>query len=278
MSSASISISDAFDGGNIEHVKTDDANSKVLLRVKPDPFSELEKVNHLQYFSFRARVPAASSVEYVIENAGKCSYSSAWSGYTVFYSNDRKKWRRLVDTAYDKEEGHLKWSFEHEGSGSIHFCYFPPFSYERHLDLIAKCEASLVPTCSVRSLGQTLDGREMECVTVGTGSRTAWVIHRQHPGENMAEFFAEGLLTRLLGLDSDGSVDGLVKKALELYTFHIVPNMNPGMSFWCAGLILSNRVDFMFRIRANDKCLGYYICFIFRRCPSWASSNQCMWC
>mmetsp|Transcript_24876 Transcript_24876/g.38470 ORF Transcript_24876/g.38470 Transcript_24876/m.38470 type:complete len:100 (-) Transcript_24876:898-1197(-) len=79
MSASSIAISDAFDGGNIEHVSTDDSNSnsKVLLRIKPDPFTELEKINHLQYFSFRARVPATSSVEYVIENAGKCSYPSA---------------------------------------------------------------------------------------------------------------------------------------------------------------------------------------------------------
>lgn len=43
----------------------------------------------------------------------------------------------------------------------------------------------------------------------------------------MAEFFAEGLLTRLLGLDTDGDVDGLVRQLLTKYTFHIVPNMNP---------------------------------------------------
>jgi len=60
--------------------------------------------------------------------------------------------------------------------GPVHFCYFPPFSHERYLDLIAKCEASLVPTCLVSSLGKTLDGREMECVTVGSGPRIAWVI------------------------------------------------------------------------------------------------------
>ena len=48
-------------------------------------------------------------------------------------------------------------------------------------------------------------GREIECVTFGSGPRTCWVIHRQHPGESMASFFAEGLLGRLLGLDD---VDG----------------------------------------------------------------------
>ena len=37
--------------------------------------------------------------------------------------------------------------------------------------------------------------------------------------------FQEGLLTRLLGLD--GKWDGVAAKAKELFTFHIVPNVNP---------------------------------------------------
>ena len=41
----------------------------------------------------------------------------------------------------------------------------------------------------------------------------------------MAEFYAEGLLTRLLGLDDNW--DRLAQKAKELYTFKIVPNANP---------------------------------------------------
>lgn len=40
---------------------------------------------------------------------------------------------------------------------------------------------------------------EMECVKVGTGEKTCWIAHGQHPGENMAEYFAEGFLSRLLG-------------------------------------------------------------------------------
>jgi murein tripeptide amidase MpaA len=79
--------------------------------------------------------------------------------------------------------------------------------------------------CKVHSLGQTLAGREIDCLTIGTGPRTCWIIHRQHPGESMASFYAEGLLTRLLGLDDDW--DGVAKKAKELYTFKIVPNVNP---------------------------------------------------
>jgi murein tripeptide amidase MpaA len=70
-----------------------------------------------------------------------------------------------------------------------------------------------------------LSGREIDCLTIGTGPKTCWIIHRQHPGESMAEFYAEGLLTRLLGLDDNW--DRLAEKAKELYTFKIVPNVNP---------------------------------------------------
>ncbi|KAL7524958.1 hypothetical protein ACHAXR_000794, partial [Thalassiosira sp. AJA248-18] len=65
---------------------------------------------------------------------------------------------------------------------------------------------------------------EIDCVTVGTGPRTCYIIHRQHPGESMAEYYAEGLLNRLLGLDDKW--DKVAEKAREMYTFNIVPNMN----------------------------------------------------
>lgn len=231
-----ISVSDAFDGGNIEHVDTvvdDSATGEedtivVNLRIKPDPYTELEETNHFQYFSFRSTaftpLPTTSgdnnaTVTYRIVNAGDASYAVAWKGYTTFYSTDRVTWRRVLNTDY--VDGQLTWTFPHVDGQSVHFCYFPPYSYERHLDLISRCANS--KAARVRSLGQSLDGRDMECVTVGTGPKTVWVIHRQHPGESMAEFYAEGLLERLLGDD----VDGLTARALRLFTFHIVPNMCP---------------------------------------------------
>lgn len=51
----------------------------------------------------------------------------------------------------------------------------------RSLDLVARCAAA--PGARVSSLGLTLDGRELECITVGQGPLHCWVIHRQHPGE-----------------------------------------------------------------------------------------------
>lgn len=227
---SSISISDSFDGGNIEHLDTK-KEVTVCLNIKPDPYTELEKVAHSQHFYFRSTVngDVPLSVKYVIQNAGQASYANAWHDYTTCFSkhpSDPNSWRRQLDTTYE-DGGQLSWTFEHESGESVYFCYFPPYSYERHLQLIAKCSSQQHATCQVNSLGQTLDGRELECITVGTGFRVCWIIHRQHPGENMAEYYAEGLLERLLGLETSGSVDGTTSRVLDMYTFHIVPSMNP---------------------------------------------------
>ena len=180
----SVSISDAFDGGNIEHVKNEE--DVVYLKIKEDPYTELEQTNHMQYFSFRSRVNAEKDqrLTYVIQNAGDCSFPSGWPEYKVFYSTNRSTWRRVLNTTYDAEQGHLRWSFHHSKvplRGSVHFCYYPPYSYDRHLDLIAKCQSA--DGAIVKSIGKTLDGRELECITCGNGPMKAWIIHRQHPGK-----------------------------------------------------------------------------------------------
>lgn len=237
-SSSSISISDAYDGGNGEFVSAEkkDGEMVVNVRIRPDPFTELEGTNHFQYFSFRATPTTVVddpttplTVRYVLENAGDASYAPAWDGSTVFYAasadpSDETEWKRKVDTTYDKETGRLEWTHVHDDDGAAYFAYFPPYSYGRHLGLVQRCAESR--DGKVRSLGQTIDGREIDCVTVGNGPRVCWIIHRQHPGESMAEFYAEGLLERLLGLNGDED-DDVVRRAKELYTFNIVPSMNP---------------------------------------------------
>lgn len=148
---------------------------------------------------------------------------------------DPEAWSRTTDSSYDN--GRLTWTHVHEldeEPSTAYFAYFPPFSYERHLGLVARCASS--KGASVKSLGKTISGREIDCITVGTGPRTCWIIHRQHPGESMAEFYAEGLLNRLLGLD--GKWDKVAEKAREMLTFHIVPNINPDGS--SAGYLRTN--------------------------------------
>jgi len=238
--SPNISISDAFDGGNGELLETKvdkDGKITVLVKIRQDPYTELEKTNHFQYYSFRSAVRSINNepmtVKYVLANAGEASYAVAWKDYTTFVSttpSDPLSWTRKLDTTYDSTTGQLSWTHTHDRNEvSVYFAYFPPYSYERHLNLIAKVSEATTKVpfpLSVKSIGQTLDGREMECIKIGSGKSVCWIIHRQHPGETMASYYAEGLLDRLLGLSTNGSVDGLVRDLVdEKYTFYIIPCM-----------------------------------------------------
>jgi murein tripeptide amidase MpaA len=245
-----ISISDAFDGGNIMLMGQTMVNGVITVKldIKPDVYTHLERIAHMQYFCFRVSINnndfeddsfSSVDVQYVIENAAQASYPIAWQGTTVFYSNDLEEgrdWKRNLGTTY--VDGKLKWTHSHErNEGSTYFSYFPPFSYSRHVQLISNCASAIrtskimTTTARVETLGQTLQGREIDYITCGTGDLVCWIIHRQHPGEAMAEYFAEGLLHRLLGMDKNAIASGrntnqvTVQKVLEMYTFHIVPCM-----------------------------------------------------
>ena len=120
----------------------------------------------MQYFSFRSTISGldgSQRVKYTLENAEAVSYPEAWPGSTVMFSSnvvDPDSWKRNQDTFY--MEGKLSWVHEHSKNGSVFFSYFPPYSYSRHLNLVSKC----ADYANVESLGQTLDGREIECVMV----------------------------------------------------------------------------------------------------------------
>ena len=241
-----------------------------------DVYTELEKIAHMQYFSFRVFVSGLHSnskinnndvggeedgekgeeieddsikveddsiklltVQYVVANAHAVSYPEAWPGTTICYCNgslepcDDDLWKRNLTTKY--VDGKLTWTQVHTVNGSTFFSYWPPYTYNRHLKLIADCSTQISTrgsACSdynpiVESLGQSLEGREVECLSIGNGKLVAWIQHRQHPGETMAEFFAEGFLHRLFGVGVDGELDDATKRVLDQYRLYIVPCMCP---------------------------------------------------
>jgi murein tripeptide amidase MpaA len=184
--SMTLSVTSAFDGGNIAFsgiVTGANGETEVQLNIKDDEYTEFEKKSHKQWFYFRASgfvVEATAgdsdSVLFTILNAGQCSFPKAFNDYNVCASYDRKDWFR-TPTTFNEETGKLQWSFK-SASSMVYFAYFEPYSHERHLDLIAACNAQASSTApdvwlnkdgvNVRSLGNTLDGRSMDLVTIGT--------------------------------------------------------------------------------------------------------------
>jgi murein tripeptide amidase MpaA len=208
-----LKISAQFDSGAID-VLAADRPDDVRLAVRADSHAEFR-----QWFHFRVQGAAGVPLTLAFTNAAACTYPRGWNDYRAVASYDRASWFR-VPTTYDGTELVVAHT---PARDSVYYAYFEPYSWERHLDLLGRMDAS--PRARVTDLGSSVEGRDINVVTVGeagAGKRPVWVIARQHPGETMAEWFVEGLLERLV----DGA-DPTARVLLERAVFHVVPNMNP---------------------------------------------------
>ena len=206
-------ISSNFDAGAISVIdSTDSQNIRLALRGD-------NAASFSQWFYFRLQGAAYQPCRIRIENAGQSSYPEGWEDYQATASYDRSNWFR-VPTHY--EDGVL--TIEHTPlAGSVYYAYFEPYSHEQHLNLLGDAQGSGL--CQIDDIGSTAQGRDINLLTIGHQAASdlkIWIIARQHPGESMAEWFAEGLLSRLLDHQ-----DPTARALLDCATFYIVPNMNP---------------------------------------------------
>ncbi len=214
-----IHVSCAFDGGAIEvaAMEEGDARVRMALRIRRDSHADFR-----QWFHFRVSGVADRALEIRLVNAGDCTYPAGWDGYRAAASFDRACWFR-VPTEYRDGVLTIRWMPEHD---TVEFAYFEPYSWDRHLGLVARMQRS--PRVRVERLGATPDGRDFDTLHLrstdaGSGTRRQlWLIARQHPGETMAEWFVEGFLERLVD-DSDP----VARALLAIADVHVVPNMNP---------------------------------------------------
>ncbi len=209
----SLSISSTFDSGNIRVIDASDP-ANVRLEIVKDHQSDF-----YQWFHFRVTGEKGQKLRLVIENAGSAAYPKGWENYRAVVSQDTMEWRR-VPTSYNGQ--HL--TIETElAENSLYVAYFAPYSSERHQMLIAGAQNYEFSNVSV--LGQTLDGRDLDLITLGEpgeGKRKIWITARQHPGETMAEWWMEGFLERMLD-----PISAISRDLLARAVFYIVPNMNP---------------------------------------------------
>ncbi|ARS28810.1 peptidase M14, carboxypeptidase A [Sphingomonas sp. KC8] len=205
-----IGISAAFDSGNI--IVVDRTGDSFDLEIAKDHHSDF-----YQWFHFRLTGAAGRDVTLRILNAAGSAYPGGWQNYHARVSEDRRTWRQAADTSY--ADGVLTIRYR-PATNNAWFAYFAPYSMERHHDLVARIAAR--PGVTYASLGRTLDGQELDCLTIAGGKKQVWLYARQHPGESMAEWWMEGALERLT--DPQDSVARALRCAA---TFHIVPNMNP---------------------------------------------------
>lgn len=211
----SIQINSAFDSGNIE-IHTIDG-TKAELSIRKDKDSEF-----FQWFHFRVSCEIGDELELQITGLKDSAYPQGWPNYKACVSEDRDYWGR-AESDYDENAGTLSITYI-ASSNIVWFAYFAPYSIDRHHDLISAVAAVEGVTC--RTLGYSLEGLPIDCLTMGHGEKQVWLYARQHPGESMAEWWAEGALEMLTD-----SADPHARLLLNKCTLHIVPNMNPDGSF-----------------------------------------------
>ena len=208
-----LTITQTFDAGNIEVINADSADN-IQLNIRPDSNSDF-----YQWFYYRVSNVQDTELTMSICNASGAAYVGGWTGYEALASYDQEDWFR-VDTDYVDGQLVIKHTPQND---SVYYAYFAPYTLERHQQLVAQLQCD--PSCSLKVLGQTLQGRDLDLLQIGDDDghkKRVWLIARQHPGESMAEWFAEGFLLRLLDED-----DALAETLLSDCVFYVVPNMNP---------------------------------------------------
>ena len=212
-----LKISTLFDGGSIEVVSVKNPQN-IQVRLRQDNAADFR-----QWFYFRLQGAAYLPCVIDFGDVSDTAYPAGWEDYQAVASYDRKNWFR-VPTSF--ENNCLK--IHHTPlANSVYYAYFEPYSYEQHLNLLGEVQSSGL--CQIEDLGQTIDGRDLNLLTIGNQMQSdikIWLIARQHPGETMAEWLAEGFLMRLLDFQ-----DSLSRSLLDMATVFVVPNMNPDGSY-----------------------------------------------
>ena len=213
---APIKISSNFDCGNIEVIDASDT-AAIRLNIRPEQTGPLQEYMWFYFVLTGAKVQRCG---FRLENAGGTRWApKAWENYRIVASYDRQEWFRIA-TEFDGRV--LSWQHEVERD-RVWYAYYPPYHAAERMALLNRCAAS--PRARVEVLGETLDRRDLELVTVGepgAGRHACWVIGRHHCGETQAEAAAEAILDRLID-----EADPISRALLQQAVFYVVPNINP---------------------------------------------------
>lgn len=202
-----------LDGGSIEIVNAANPH-RIELRLRPDT-----QASFRQWFCFRVRLPVGQESTLRILDAGASTYGGAWEGYRACVSTDGRRWSR-APTTFDGEAlaiHHLS------SAGVAMYGYFAPYPAARRAGLIHRARRS--PRARVDILGASVQDRPVARLVFGDPAPRkprVWIIARQHPGETMAEWFAEGAIERLLDRRDD-----LAAALCDEAVISVVPCVNP---------------------------------------------------
>src|SRR6476646_1738478 len=154
----SLTISSSFDAGNIRVMSQD--GDRADLEIVQDHLSDF-----YQWFYFRVAGGAGRELTLRITNCAGAAYPNGWPDYKSVMSLDREEWIRIQDTSF--ADGVLTMKLT-PPPDTVWIAYFAPDSMERHHDLVT--QTATIPDVQYRSLGKSLDGQDLDCLTIGEGA------------------------------------------------------------------------------------------------------------
>lgn len=189
----------------------DEGEGFVVIAPEPDPGGE-----HCQWFALRSLDEEGEGGELVLD-ASAMSWADSLEDYRVFASFDGGDWSR-VECAWDGSEERLRWAHP-EGVREARFALWEPYSRARRAALHRRMARRR--GVEALSIGESLDGEPVRGLRFEGGAQPLWIIARQHPGEVMAEWFAEGMIERLATRS-----DPVTRALLERATVMVVSCVN----------------------------------------------------
>ena len=126
-------VSQGFDSGAIEVIACGDSSADLAIR--HDVTAGGKPSEFLQWFHFRVGGAENNGAELRIVNAGATTYPDGWRDYRAVASWNLRDWER-IPTRYD---GQVLTINLPPAPGPSYIAYFEPYSWERHLVLLADC-------------------------------------------------------------------------------------------------------------------------------------------
>ncbi|BBN83636.1 hypothetical protein PA25_36210 [Pseudoalteromonas sp. A25] len=209
---AQVHIDTDFDGGAIEVLSAKNAQN-ILLNIKKD-----SQACTKQWFYFAVQATQSELHHVVIANADEASFANAWQGYQAFASYNNQDWFR-VNTHY--QNGQLL--IEHQATEhTVYYAYFVPYTQAQQTKLSQNMQSC--SNINEQNIGYSVLGQAIKLTTFGntrSDAKKIWIIARQHPGETMAQWIADGLLNHFLS-----NAEQFTQEAHNI-RFFVVANMNP---------------------------------------------------
>ncbi|MGO8786153.1 MAG: M14-type cytosolic carboxypeptidase [Terriglobia bacterium] len=203
---AKIEVLTNFEGGSVgkvEHV------SATHLRCAVEGQSDQDHRNrqaNWYYFELTNLSHAPVTVD-LVDLAGEYNYKgpvyAVAEGVRPVYSFDNVHWQSLTDQqmTWDPQEPRLSLHFTPEGS-QVWIAHVQPYTNKDVAALLGAFRTS--PYLQVRSVGHTVEGREMLLLTITNpkvpdqGKKTIWLMFRQHAWETGSSWTCDGAVRFLL--------------------------------------------------------------------------------